>query len=227
MSLLTLDHISMWCRTGHRNASVALRDISLNVEPGELITVAGKRSSGRTTLLRIAAGVTPPTSGTARFAGIDLTQRTMLGKPSGIAYAITHFEPVIGRSVLEQVAAPLLCRGFSILRARTVAYRFLQRAEVADCAPLTAAELDYAETLRVSVARALVTAPSLLLVDQPDGDEPSECTDHELIKLLRSIAHHDAIAVMLTTDEGRGLAGADRALTLYRGRLRSMWPPRI
>jgi len=224
MSLLTLDQVSMRCGGAHCRDCMALHDVSLDVDPGELVTVAARQCSGRTALLRVAAGVTRPTSGTARFAGVDLTRRPMLGRPNGIGYAITHFEPVVGGSVLEQVAAPLLGRGFSILRARTVAYRFLRRAEVADCAPLGAAELDRYEALRVAIARALVTAPSLLLVDQPSSGDPCEQTDRELAKLLGSIAHHDAIAVVLTTDEGCRLGDADRVLRLSHG---TLWSVRL
>jgi len=214
----------MRCGSDHCRGCVALHDISLDVDPGELITVAAGQCSGRAALLRVAAGATRPTAGTARFAGVDLTRRPMLGRPNGIAYAITHFESIVGGSVLEQVAAPLLGRGFSSLRARTVAYRFLRRAEVADCAPLGARELDRFETLRVAIARALVTAPSLLLVDQPSTDDPREQADRELAKLLGSIAHHDAIAVVLTTDEGCRLDGADRALQLSHG---TLWSVRL
>lgn len=224
MSLLTLDQISMRCGDEHRGGGIALHDVTLEVEPGELVTVAGSRCAARTALLRIAAGVMRPAAGSARFAGVDLTRRPMIGRPNGIAYAMTHFESITGTSVLEQVAVPLLCRGFSILRARTVAYRSLQRTEVADCASLRAAELDDAETLRVSVARALVTAPALLLVDRPSSGDPHEATDRELAKLLRSIAHHDAIAVVLTTDDGCSLDGVDRALRLSRG---TLWSVRL
>ena len=206
--------------TGGRRPRIPLREVSLEIDAGELIGVWGPRSSGRTTLLRIAAGIVPPTAGSARFAGVDLARRSMLGKPNGIAYATTHFEPAIAGSVLAHVAAPLLGRGFSLLRAQTIAYQLLRRAHVAACATSPTAELDDLETFRVAVARALVTAPSLLLVDQAgDGPPPAHRRD-ELLKLLHSLAHYDEIAVMLTTDEPSGLAGVDRALALDRGRLR-------
>ena len=219
MSLLALDRISMRYACGGRHERVTLRDVSLRVAPGELVTVAGGRRSGRTTLLRIAAGTIRPSAGTARFAGVDLAQRSMLGAPHGIAYAIPHFEPIVGGSVLEQVAAPLLGHGLSMLRARIVAYRLLLRTAAASCASSPAVDLNPIETLHVSIARALVTAPSLLLVDQPPDAAAAAARDGRLLKLLRSIAHHDAIAIVLTSDESARLDGADRVLTLERGTL--------
>ena len=202
-----------------RRGRVTLRDVSLDVEAGELVVVSGRPHSGRRTLLRIAAGVTSPTAGTARFAGVDLARRSMLGVPNGIAYAMTHFEPLVGRSVLEQVAAPLLGRGLSPPRAQKIAFQVLSRADVKACATLTADELDHIETIRVAVARALVTEPALLLVDQPIDGLPPACMRETLFELLHSIAHRDAIAVVLATDDGSGLTGADHALTLDRGTL--------
>jgi ABC-type branched-subunit amino acid transport system ATPase component len=214
--LLTLEHVTVRYASGARRDGIALRDVSLSIEPGELIAVAGPRRSGRTTLMRIAAGLTSPSAGRVRFAGVDLTRHAMIGAPNGIAYAMTHFEPTIGRSVLEQVAAPMLGHGFSMLRARAVAYQLLRRASVAGCASLAAGELDCMEAVRVAVARALITAPSLLLVDDPP-DVPPNCENGELLRLLRTIAHHDAVAVVLTTDPGPVPDGIDGVFMLDRG----------
>ena len=116
---------------------VALRDVTLALQAGELVAVSGQHRSGRTTLLRIAAGVAAPTTGVACFGGVSLARRSMLGVSDGISYAAPHFEPIVGGTVLQQVAAPLLGRGHSIRRARTIAHRMLMRADVAACAMLT------------------------------------------------------------------------------------------
>jgi ABC-type lipoprotein export system ATPase subunit len=223
VTLLTLEHVTVRYASTARRDAVALRDVSLSIEPGELIVVAGPRGSGRTTLVRIAAGIAAPNAGIVCFAGVDPARHAVIGAPNGIAYAMTHFEPTIGRSVLEQVAAPMLGRGFSTLRARVIAYGLLRRAGVADCASAAARELGCKEAVRVAVARALVTAPSLLLVDDPP-DVPPNCEHHELLRLLRAIAHHDATAVVLTTDPGFLPDGVDRAFMLERGALRALPP---
>jgi len=216
--LLTLEHVTVRYAGGAQRDGAALRDVSLSIETGELIVVVGPRSSGRTTLMRIAAGLTSPSTGRVRFAGVDLKRHAMIGAPNGIGYAMTHFEPTVGGSVLEQVAAPMLGRGCSMLRARAIAYTLLRRAGVAGCASLAAEELGCVETLRVAVARALVTAPSLLLVDDP-ADLPPNCEHDGLVGLLRAIAHHDSVAVVLTTDPGPVPEGVDGVFMLDRGAL--------
>ncbi|HEX7291570.1 MAG TPA: ATP-binding cassette domain-containing protein [Conexibacter sp.] len=219
MSLLSLEHVTV--RLGsERREHAALRDVSLSIEAGELVAIAGPPRSGRTTLVRIAAGVVPPSAGSVRFAGADLARHPMIGAPNGIAYAITCFEPIAGRCVLEQVAAPMLARGCSLLRARAMAYSRLRRTGVAACASLGLLELSCIEALRVAIARALMTAPSLLLVDDP-ADVPPNCERDGLLTLLRAIAHHDAIAVVVTTDPGSTFGDVDRAYRLERGTLRT------
>lgn len=224
MSLLILDNVSVRCAGRRCTDHLTLRDVSLVVERGELVTVAGWRRSGRTTLLRVVAGITWPTSGTVCFDGADPAQSSPLGMPNGIALATPRFEPLAGRSVLEQVAAPLLGRGFSMRRAQTTAYRLLRRADVASCASVAAIRLSHAEAIRVAVARALITAPALLLVDQ-SPDVPSRSESGRLLTLLHAIAHHDAVAVILTTDQGPVLGGIDQAFVLKRGSLRRVPTP--
>jgi ABC-type methionine transport system ATPase subunit len=219
VSLLILEHISVRC-AGHRcSQHTVLRDVSLAIEPGELVTVAGWRRSGRTTLIRTVAGLMQPTSGTVCFNGLDTTRRSLLGEPNGVALVTSHFAPLVGRSALEQVAAPMLGRGFSMQRARTTAYRLMRRTEVASCASVPVARLSSMEAIRVGLARALVTAPALLLVDQ-SPDVPPRREAAGLLRLLHAIAHHDAVAVILTTDAGPAFYGVDRAFTLQRGSLR-------
>jgi ABC-type ATPase involved in cell division len=223
MPLLTLEHVTMRYVGSTRRERAALRDVSFSIERGELVAVAGTRRSGRTTLARIAAGVIPPSAGSVRFGDVDPARHPLVGAPLGISYALPHFEPAIGRSVLEHVATPMLARGFSMLRARIIAYDLLRRAGVASHAWLCAAELSRPDALRVAVARALITSPALLLVDDP-ADVPPNCDDPELLTLLRAIAHHEATAVILMTDTGVVPDGVDRTFMLDRGALRALPP---
>src|SRR5215217_6042902 len=124
MSLLLLDGVSKRFRRGGRGGfeQVALRGVELEVEAGELVAVWGRRRSGRTTLLEVAAGIERPSEGIVRFGGVDLARRPMLGRQGGIAYASPHFSRVIGETVLDQVAAPLLGGGLSASGAQAPAF---------------------------------------------------------------------------------------------------------
>jgi len=218
MSLLTLERISKRYRRGRREVT-ALDDVSLTVAPGELVAIWGVPRSGRTTLLRIAAGLEAPDAGAVRFGGEELPAGHADGLPVGIGYVEVGLANVGGESILDHVAMPLLARGTAPEVARARAMLQLERVGAAACAHLQPRELDPTERVRVALAQALVGAPRLLLVDDPTRHV--DLLEREAVLLLvRSIADGD-IAVLMTTGEAMGVSGVDRALTISGGVLRA------
>ena len=224
MSLLTLEHVSKHYKRGLRERT-ALHDVSLEVDHGELVAVWGLRGSGRSTLLRIAAGVEAPDSGSVRFAGCDLADRGGDALGGGIAYCQKAFRPADGQFVLERMMMGQLARGVSSSTAKTQARSALERAGVGQCASMRSSELDSTEAARVAIARALALQPRLLVVDEPTKGVELRERD-EILLLLRSLAD-DGTAVLTSTSEGSGLSGADRALSLSEGVLSGMLTPQL
>lgn len=220
--LLHLDSVTYRIARGeHGRELVALRDVSLSIRPGELVGVWGPRRSGRTTLMMVAAGMRQPTEGTVHFDGVDLARVEMLGTRGGIGFCDREFDPVIAETVIEHVTAPLLSEDVRYSAAEDAAYRQLERVEAAEFAHMKPAELDAAGILRVAVARATVTRPRLLIVDEPTtGVRASE--ERPLLRLLHSFARDEGVAVLLTADDAAALAGVDRALSLNSGVLRGV-----
>jgi ABC-type multidrug transport system ATPase subunit len=217
MSLLSLEGVTKRSRHGRLERTV-LKDVSLEVHPGELVAVWGTRRSGRTTLLRVAAGVLPPDEGIVRFDGVDLAARRsrILGRE--IAYCRTGFSSTDGRLVAEHVQAGLLARGCSSSMARRQAQDMLARTGAGDCAELPPHELDAGESMRVALACALSAKPRLLSVDEPTSGV--DLTERDpILELLRSIAQ-EGIAVLLSTGDATCLTGVDRPLTIDDGMLR-------
>jgi ABC-type multidrug transport system ATPase subunit len=215
MSLLELQNVSKRYGRGLKERA-ALRDISLEIEPGELVTVWGRRRSGRSTMLRVAAGVELPDSGTVRFAGADVAAngRAMLG--GEIGFCRKTFSINEGQFVLEHLLVGQLARGVSRPRAQERAWEALERTGVGSCAKRTPAELDSGEVVRVSIARALALQPKLLLIDEPTIGVDVLARDAILL-LLRSLVD-EGLAALTSTGETTGLAGA-RALQLSEGEL--------
>jgi len=217
MALLTLERVSKTYVRGRREL-VALHDVSLELEAGEIVGVWGRRFSGRTTLLRVAAGLERPDAGRVRFAG-----RALPGGDDAldkrIGFVETELATTGGQRILDYVAMPLLARGVAPARASARAAAELERAGACGCAELHARDLDAAELLRVAIAQALVTAPELMLVDDPTRNV--DLMEREgLLALLRAIAD-GGTAILMTTGEAMGVAGVDRALTISEGVLRA------
>lgn len=218
MSLLTLERVSKRYRHGRREVT-ALDDVTLAIEPGELVAIWGVPRSGRTTLLRIAAGLELPDGGDVRFCGEAVAEGHVDGLPAGIAFAQVGLGATGGESIVDHVAMPLLARGAAPETARARALLQLERVGAAGCAHLQSRELEPTERVRVAMAQALVTGPRLLLVDDPTRHV--DLLEREAVLLLvRSIADGE-VAVLMTTGEAMGVSGVDRALTISGGVLRA------
>jgi ABC-type ATPase involved in cell division len=219
--LLELDRVTLRYPRGERGRRerLALQEVSLVVRSGELVGVWGARHSGRSSLARVASGLVPPTEGVVRFDGDDLARRTMLGVRAGIGYCDREFDRVIADTVVEHVAAPLLSTDISNSRAERIAGEMLERVGAAGCSELEPDELDPAETIRVSIARAMVTRPRLLIADEPAaGVRASQ--ERPLLSLLHTLARDDGVAILMTADDAAALAGVDRALSINGGVVR-------
>ncbi|HZV73582.1 MAG TPA: ATP-binding cassette domain-containing protein [Conexibacter sp.] len=219
-SLLELAHATKRFRSGQRETT-ALCDVSLELDRGEWVAVYGLRRSGRTTLLRVAAGMVPLDAGEARFDGHDLAPTAGSALGVGIGYCNPSFDPTQGGTVVDHVAVALLARGAGRARARAGAEAALARAGATTCANLDPRELHADELVRAGIARALVGGPQLLLLDEPTNGVDVLERDG-ILTLLRSLVD-DGVAVLMTV--GEPVAGADRVLALDGGRLRGQAVP--
>jgi ABC-type multidrug transport system ATPase subunit len=221
-SLLELDRVSKCYRHGSLRQQ-ALREVSLELDRGELVVVWGLRRSGRSTLLRIAAGVQAPDCGEVRFEGRPLSGSGALAE--GIAYCVRGFHGSEGQPVIEELIFSQLALGASPATAKKRAWSVLERVGASKCAQLRPYELDSAEAIKASIARALVREPSLLLIDEPtSGVELLQRT--AIFALLRSLAA-EGVAVLTSVGESTGLYGADRVLALSGGDLRGHVAPEL
>ena len=224
MTLLALDHVSKRYGDGRRER-IVLEDVSLQVGSGELVVIYGLRRSGRSTLLRIAAGIETPEAGSVSFDGRELAAHSEEVLGEGIGYVQKTLRASEEQGVLEQVAAPLLAHGVPVEQARQSARAALARTGAERCAAAAVGELSAGEGVRVALARALVLSPALVIVDEPAASVELSERDGILAQ-LRSIAG-EGTAVLASTGEPTELAGAHRALTLGEGTLRGPTMPEL
>jgi ABC-type multidrug transport system ATPase subunit len=216
MSLLALECVSR-CHRHRAGRHEVLRDVSLRLEEGEIVAVWGLPRSGRSTLMRVAAGIEPPDSGEVRLHGHDLTgDGGALGQ--GIGYCQQVLRDVEAQGVLDALIVGQLAQGTPKASARAQALAMLVRVGAERCAAHELYELSGTDALRVALARALVSKPSLLVIDEPlKGVNPLD--RHTILALLRSLAE-EGTAILMSTGDATGLSAADRALALAEGELR-------
>ncbi|MCW2306826.1 ABC transporter ATP-binding protein [Rhodobium gokarnense] len=154
-----LQDVSMTYPSGHE----ALRDVSLTVAPGEFVSIIGPSGCGKTTILRIIAGLVRPTAG---GVFLDLPQNPGAGN-GNIGFVFQEPTLMPWADVFSNVWLPLRLRGLSKAAARPEIETMLERVGLADAAGAFPGELSGGMKMRVSIARALVTGPPLLLMDEP------------------------------------------------------------
>lgn len=219
MTLLALERVSKSHWRG-RHEIVVLDEVSLEVEAGELVAVFGQRAAGKSTLLRIAAGIERPDSGCVRFEGAELGAgrlRRLTGIHPHIGWVGRQAPFASGMRMLDHVALPLL-RAAAADEAERSAARALKRVGAGDLANARWHELSDAERTLVTIAHAIVRDPKLLLADDPTsglGIEERET----VLGLLRSIAEERGMAVLATVPEIPDALRSHRVMSLGDGEL--------
>lgn len=219
VSTLTMEAVSRRYERG-----VGAVGVSLELDAGEVVGVWGRRRSGRSTLLRLAAGVERPDTGSVRVEGSDLWS----GRAPRAPIAVWHpvFPADHGRSVERQVAIAARRGRRSARDVRDAALAALARVGIGDRGGLAPRDLDHGEVARAALARALVMRPRLLVLDEPtSGLEALEA--ERLLELIVAIARADRIAVLLAASEIGQLGGVDRHLSIDRGVLRGTTTPAV
>jgi putative ABC transport system ATP-binding protein len=202
--------------------TVALRGVSMCVEPGEVVAVTGPSGCGKSTLLHAAAGIIRPQAGTIRLLGQDLTaldagERTRLRRRQvGIVLQFGQLVPDL--SALENVALPLLLDGHPRDAAHVAAREWLERVQLDADDDTPPTELSGGQAQRVAAARALVAGPAIVFADEPTGS--MDATGGELLlELLLGTAREHESAVVLVTHDNVVAAHADREVRLRDGRV--------
>lgn len=220
MTLLSLHGVTKRYARGYRELT-ALDDVALDVEPGDFVAVWGRSRSGKTTLLRVAAGIERPDAGAVTYDGIglaDLSRRRrakLLLRDIGCVWQTGRITR--GLSVLDHVALPRL-KGCGHTRARREAHDMLERVGVRQAIHARWHELTDGERTRVALAHALIRQPKLLLADEPTASL-NMIEREQLLILLRSLAEEAGVAIVMTVPDAPTLLQSHRILSLDRGRL--------
>jgi putative ABC transport system ATP-binding protein len=201
----------------------ALRGVSLEVQAGEYVAIAGPSGSGKSTLLQLIGGIDSPSSGKVEILGTPLStlsdrELTRLRLTRlGFVFQRFHLLPVL--TARENVELPMAEAGIRRRERQARALELLDYVGLRYRAGHRATQLSGGEMQRVAIARALANRPALLLADEPTG-ELDAATGEEILTLFRRINADGATLIVVTHDE-RLAAQATRVIHMLDGRIRS------
>jgi lipoprotein-releasing system ATP-binding protein len=197
-------------------------DLSLEVAAGEMVAIVGESGAGKSSLLHLLAALDRPTAGEVWCGSLNVTRLTprqagqYRNREIGYVWQFHYLLPEF--TALENVAMPLLARGNNHKLSLAEAALWLDRVELGGRGDHRAGELSGGEQQRLSIARALITQPKLLLADEPTGDLDN-LTAERVFTLLRRLHHEHALASVLVTHNLEFAGRCDRVLRLREGRL--------
>ena len=202
----------------------ALRQIDLTIDKGEFVAIVGQSGSGKSTMMNIIGCLDRPSSGVYRLDGLDVTTRSndarAIVRNRLIGFVFQGFNLLPRTTALENVELPLVYRGISVSERRKRALDALGSVGLADRLHHTPNQLSGGQQQRVAIARALVTAPPLLLADEPTGNLDTR-TSYEVLALLQELNQKSGITIVLVTHEPDIAACASRVINMRDGRVRT------
>jgi putative ABC transport system ATP-binding protein len=197
-----------------------LQDVNFSVTSGEAVAVAGVSGSGKSTLLALMAGLDTPSSGAVRIAGEDLFALDEDGRAAlrarTMGFVFQAFQLLPAMTALENVMVPLELAGAD--DAQNKATALLARVGLAERLHHYPRQLSGGEQQRVAIARAFVTAPAILLADEPTGNLDA-ATGAQVIDLMFELNRERRTTLVLVTHDESLSARCGRVIRLAGGRV--------
>ncbi len=198
-----------------------LKDINLEIERGELVSIMGSSGSGKSTLLNILGILDTYDTGEYHLDGVlikDLSEnRAAELRNRMIGFVFQSFNLISYKNAIENVALPLFYQGVSRKKRNRLAMEQLERLGLADRAHHLPGELSGGQKQRVAIARSLITNPSIILADEPTGALDSK-TSHDVMQIFRQLNDEGMTIVIVTHDPGVG-EQTNRIIRLVDGQI--------
>jgi putative ABC transport system ATP-binding protein len=200
----------------------ALREVSFDVAPGEMVAVVGRSGSGKTTLLNLLGGLDRPDGGSVRVDGTEVTELDDEGlsrlRRDAVSYIFQTFGLIPALTAAENIGVPLRLRRTPVDEREQRVALLLDLVGLREHALQRPAELSGGQQQRVAIARALAGSPRLLVADEPTGQLDAE-TGLSVMALLRGIVESEGVTAVVATHDAVMMSLADRVLSMADGRV--------
>jgi lipoprotein-releasing system ATP-binding protein len=226
--LLRVENLKKEYRSGESRL-VVFENLSFQVRKGEMLAIVGESGTGKSSLLHVLGTLDRPSEGDIYCAQLSLKSLSdeaaadFRNREIGFVWQFHYLLPEF--DALENVAMPLLARGENPKQARARAAEWLSEVGLSERMHHRSGELSGGEQQRIALARALVTAPKLLLADEPTGDLDTGTAERIFDLIARLHGQHQLTSIIVTHNmEFARRCG--RILRLHRGRLEEVSPGR-
>ena len=197
-------------------------DLTLEIEEGEMVAIVGPSGAGKSTLLHLLGGLDRPSAGAVKLGQFDIFElgdvdlARFRNREVGFIFQLHHLLPEF--TALENVMMPLLIGRTPARDARLAAESILSKVGLSERVGHRPGELSGGEQARVAIARALVSAPRVLLGDEPTGDLDARMSE-SIHSLLKEVHRSHGLTSIIVTHNERLASICDRVLHLENGRL--------
>jgi len=201
-------------------ARMAVRDVELTLGGGDCLALFGPNGAGKTTLLRLVAGLLKPTSGSVQVRGVDMRRDA----PARAAVGLVSHQTMLYAPLTAMENVEFAARLFGLSDPAAASLAALTDLGMAGAAGLRVSKLSRGQQQRVSLARAIVHAPAVLLLDEPySGLDESGAS--ALTALLHTLRAGGATLILVTHNLSEGLALASHAGVMLDGKLARLDTP--
>ncbi|MGG1636426.1 ABC transporter ATP-binding protein [Paenibacillus sp. FSL A5-0031] len=219
--MLRVEELSHSFMNGHETTTV-LQKISFHVHKGEMIALLGSSGSGKSTLLNLMAGLMKPTEGQIFIADHNIVtmneNRLAEFRRKHIGFIFQAYELIANLTVRENVELPLVFQSMHPSIRKKKALSLLEQVGIPDKAELFPSQLSGGQQQRVSIARSLITEPSVIFADEPTGNLDTK-TEEEIIMILKQLNKTMDTTFIIVTHEREVAAQTEKIITLRDGYL--------
>ncbi len=200
----------------------ALRGLDLEIQDGEFVALMGPSGSGKSTLMHLIGGLDIPNQGRILLGDVDIAQQNgnglaeIRGKKIGFVFQTFNLIPTL--SALKNVELPMVFQRVSRKERHPKARRLLEQVGLGERLGHKPSELSGGERQRVSIARALVNDPQILLADEPTGNLDAE-SGEQVMQLLKKLNDEKKVTILVVTHNPDVARYAHRIVRMKYGRI--------
>ncbi|MFS0777988.1 ABC transporter ATP-binding protein [Neobacillus sp. 3P2-tot-E-2] len=223
--MITIKHLSHEFVVGKKGKQTfipILKDISFEVEKGEIVTIVGRSGSGKSTLLNLVSGFIHPKEGEIWINGEKVSQLNESKfadfRIKNLGFIFQSFQLIPSMTAFQNVELPLILKGVSEAVRKIQTEEMLAKVGLLDYQDHYPGELSGGQQQRVSIARALIVNPPIILADEPTGSLDSE-TEEDLLKFIKELNTDLGITFLIITHDEKVANIGHRTIELKDGRI--------